>query len=217
MDRVTQQSSSEHQAVNFFAIGVTGGTGSGKTTLAKELHRTISASQNCAVISQDSYYRDQSHIAMSERKLINYDHPDALDLDLLSHHLEELRSKNSIQMPTYNFETHCRESTLQAIDPIPVVIVEGILILQHAATRAALNLKIFIDTPTETRRDRRIYRDVSERGRNESSVRQQFDETAQPMHTRFVDPTRQHADLIVSGLSPIDSIAEEVLRLYSNK
>ena len=202
--------------MNFFAIGITGGTGSGKTTLAKELHDRISASRSCALISQDSYYRDQSHLAMNERRLVNYDHPDALDLDLLAHHLEALRSNKPIQIPTYNFATHCREPNLEDVDPIPVVIVEGILILQHAATRAALNLKVFVDTPTEVRRDRRIHRDVSERGRDESSVRQQFEETAQPMHSRFVDPTRQHADLIVSGLSPKESIAKEVLRLYSD-
>lgn len=201
--------------MNFFAIGIAGGTGSGKTTLAEELSRVIQ--RPLVLISQDSYYRDQSGIEMAERLQVNYDHPDALEFDLLAHHLEELRAGRGIEMPCYDFETHCRKPDLQRVEPVAVVIVEGILIFHHPPTRNALDLKVFIDTPEETRLERRIRRDVETRGRVESTVREQFEAIAQPMHERFVEPSRQHADLVVSGRDPEQTLVDEVLRNYPRR
>jgi len=200
--------------MNFLSIGIAGGTGSGKTTLAESLARAISVDQDVVLIAQDSYYHDQSAIEMVDRASINYDHPDALELDLLTHHLEELRIGQGVEMPCYNFQTHCRKPNTQSVAPVPVAIVEGILIFQHAPTRNALDLKVFVDAPVETRMERRIRRDVEDRGRIESTARRQFEKTAQPMHEIFVEPSRHHADLIVSGLSPIESMVNEVLGLY---
>ncbi|MEE2887895.1 MAG: uridine kinase [Planctomycetota bacterium] len=200
--------------MNFLSIGIAGGTGSGKTTLAESLARAIGVDQDVVLIAQDSYYHDQSDLEMVDRASINYDHPDALELDLLTHHLEELRIGQGVEMPCYSFRTHCRKPNTQSIAPVSVAIVEGILIFQHAPTRNALDLKVFVDAPVETRMERRIRRDIEDRGRIESAARRQFEKTAQPMHEIFVEPSRHHADLIVSGLSPIESMVNEVLGLY---
>lgn len=197
--------------MNFYAIGIAGGTGSGKTTLANALAREFAVVRDVVVIGQDSYYHDHSELDMTERSFINYDHPDALELELLACQVDELRTGRAIDVPSYNFQTHCRELETTRVEPVSLAIVEGILIFQHAPTRNVLDLKVFVDTPKALRKERRIRRDTEERGRTESAVERQFDASAQPMHEIFVEPSKHHADVIVSGRDPIDTVVREVL------
>ena len=173
--------------------------------------REFSVVRDVAVIGQDSYYHDHSELDMTERAFINYDHPDALELELLACHVDELRTGRGIDMPLYDFQTHCRGPETERVEPVSLVLVEGILIFQHAPTRNVLDLKVFVDAPTALRKERRIRRDTEERGRTESAVQRQFDTSAQPMHEIFVEPSKHHADVIVSGRDPIDTVVREVL------
>jgi uridine kinase len=177
-------------------IGIAGGTGSGKTTVAHKLAAAIPAGR-VALIDHDSYYKDQSTLAPDEREALNYDHPSALESDLLAAHLRTLRGGVAVELPIYDFATHTRKAETRRVDPAPVIIVEGILVFVEAAVREQLDIKIFVDTDADIRLMRRIRRDLEQRGRTFASVRDQYYATVRPMHLEYVEPSKRWADLIV--------------------
>lgn len=181
-----------------YIVGIAGGTGAGKTTLAHILFDHLG--DDCAIrIAHDAYYRDFSHIPADQRGQINFDHPDALETDLLVQHLKALSRGETVLIPVYDFSTHSRSHRTLELCPRPVIIVEGILLLVEQVLRDALNLKIFVDAPPDIRLIRRMNRDVDERGRTPESVAVQYLETVRPMHDAYVEPSRKYADLIVCG------------------
>lgn len=180
-----------------FIVGIAGGTGSGKTVLARAIANCL-APQDVAIIQYDSYYKDRSHLPSSEREKINYDHPDALETNLLIHHLKELIAGNTVHVPNYDFSTHCRSDKQIRVEPSKAVILEGVLILADAKLRELIDIKIFIDVSDDIRFIRRLQRDVMERSRTIDSVVGQYIETARPMHTKYVEPSKQYADIIIS-------------------
>jgi uridine kinase len=184
-------------------IGVAGGSGSGKTTFARELHAALGPGVS-AVLTQDHYYIDQSAVFRGDGENVNFDHPDSLDFSLLAKHLLELRAGRPIQVPIYDFATHTRLPQASLFLPVPVVIVDGILILSQALVRPQLDFSVFIAAPEQVRFDRRLERDVAERGRTPEGVRKQFDRQVKPMHDLFVEPSRRHADEVISGLDPFE-------------
>ncbi len=177
-------------------VGIAGGTGSGKTTIAKNITRTLALGRSVR-IDHDSYYRDHSDLPMEERERLNYDHPDALDNDLLVEHLKMLKAGFPIEKPIYNFRLHGREKETETIEPAPVIVVEGILILADRRIRELCDLKIFVDTDADIRVFRRIRRDMEKRGRSFESIRKQYYTTVRPMHLQFVEPTKRKADIII--------------------
>lgn len=177
-----------------FFIGIAGGSGSGKTTFAKKI---LEAFPNMSLISQDSYYKDLSTLPMEKREKINFDHPDSLEFDLLQKHLIDLKHGRSIEVPVYNFHSHCREPRTQTISPSQIVVIEGILILAMPEIRELLDLKIFIDTDDDIRIIRRLERDITERSRDFKSIKNQYLESVKPMHNAFVEPSKKYADVIV--------------------
>ncbi|MEW9032430.1 MAG: uridine kinase [Planifilum fimeticola] len=176
-------------------IGVAGGSGSGKTTVVRNVCDRL---EGCvAVIEQDAYYRDQSHLPMEERKKTNYDHPLAFDHDLLITHLNQLLKRKPIEKPVYDYTQHTRSRESVTVAPKDVIIVEGILILEDERLRALMDIKVFVDTDADIRILRRIERDVKSRGRSLDSVIQQYLTTVRPMHQQFVEPSKRYADLII--------------------
>lgn len=178
-------------------IAVAGGTGSGKSTLIRALAKSI-GSEAVVILSHDDYYKDQSHIRISERHLINFDHPDALDTALLIEHITKLRNGTPVAVPVYDFEHHARYKTMP-LDPKRIVIVDGILLLAEPELREHFDLKVFIDADSDIRFIRRQQRDIVQRGRTAESVAEQWIATVKLMHDQFVEPSREHADIIVSG------------------
>ena len=178
-------------------IGIAGGSGSGKTTVVRAIQDSLKG-KKVAVISQDSYYKDSSHVPIEERKKINFDHPDALDWDLLCKQLSDLRDGNSIQQPVYSYIT-CTRSADQTIpvEPADVIIVEGILVLSIAKLRKLMDIKIFVDAEPDDRLMRIIYRDILERGRNMDTAFSHYCETVKPMHLQFIEPSKRFADIII--------------------
>ena len=177
-------------------IGVAGGSGSGKTTVVRRLVAGLGA-DSTTVVEHDRYYHDRPESTVAERAAVNYDHPDSLDTALLVSHLDTLRSNAPVALPSYDFTEHRRRAETQATLPRAVVIVEGILVLADARLRSLMDMKVFVETDLETRFDRRLRRDVRERGRSPESVREQFAETVQPMHDLHVEPSRQFADIVI--------------------
>jgi uridine kinase len=177
-------------------VGVAGGTGSGKTTVAHKLAAAMPAGR-CVTIEHDAYYIDQGHLPPEERALINYDHPASLESTLLADHLRELRAGRAVDVPIYDFATHTRRKERRHVVPAPVVIVEGILVFVDAALRDQMDIKIFVDTDADIRLMRRIRRDLEQRGRTFESVRSQYYATVRPMHIEHVEPSKRWADLIV--------------------
>ena len=177
-------------------IGIAGGTGSGKTTVAAKLAAAMPAGR-CAVIDHDAYYRDQAHLPLAVRAEINYDHPSSLETSLLAEHLLTLRSGRAVEVPIYDFVTHSRRRETRRVEPAPVIIVEGILVFVEAALRDQMDIKIFVDTDADIRLMRRIRRDLEHRGRTFASVRDQYYATVRPMHLEFVEPSKRWADLII--------------------
>jgi uridine kinase len=177
-------------------IGVAGGTGSGKTTVADEIVRRVGPDR-IASVHQDRYYRDLSHIEKGQRALHNFDHPDAIEEALLVEHLGLLTSGRPAPLPVYDFADHVRTMEIQIVDPRPVVLLEGILILAVAAIRECIDVKLFVDTDSDIRFIRRLRRDLAERGRTVRSVIDQWCETVRPMHLEFVEPSKRYADLII--------------------
>lgn len=183
-----------------YILGIAGGSGSGKTTLAQSLLKAL-GNQQASLIAHDAYYKDQSHLPQSRRAQTNFDHPDALETELLITHLKNLQNGQTIQVPTYDFATHTRTSKSITLKPIPIFIIEGILLFTHPQLCDLLNFKIFVDAPPDIRFTRRLNRDVSERGRTPESVTHQYLTTVRPMHNTFVEPSRKYADLILPGES----------------
>jgi uridine kinase len=177
-------------------IGVAGGTGSGKTTVANEILQRVGADQ-IAYIPHDAYYRDLAHLPSHERKRINYDHPDSLESELLVDHLKELRAGRAVEIPVYDFTTHTRTQETRRVGPAPVILVEGILVFTEPRLRAQFDVKLYIDTDADVRFIRRLRRDIEERGRSVESVCSQYLSTVRPMHLEFVEPSKRYADVII--------------------
>lgn len=177
-------------------IGITGGTGSGKSTVAQEIYKSLDEKQIC-IIEQDSYYKDQSHLSFEERIKTNYDHPDAFDTELLLKHLKMLCEGKAIDKPIYDFGIHNRVKETIRVEPKDIIIIEGILILAEPEIRNMLDIKIFVDTDADVRIVRRIQRDIKERKRTLESVIDQYISVVRPMHLQFVEPTKRYADIII--------------------
>lgn len=177
-------------------IGICGGTGSGKTTIARSIVESVSA-QNVVLVEQDSYYRNLSDMPLDERHQANFDHPDSLDSDMLVNHLLRLKQGLSIEMPLYDFATHTRSEKIEIIEPRPVVIVEGILIFAEPRVLDLLDVRVYVDTPDDIRLMRRLRRDITERGRTFERTLEQYERTIRPMHYEFVEPSKRHADIII--------------------
>jgi uridine kinase len=177
-------------------IGIAGGTGSGKSTVASKIAAGL-PDDSVAIIDHDSYYKEHSHLTVEERARLNFDHPDALDNDLLVAHLEQLRAGRAVDIPIYDFKTHGRAAEKRHLEPRRILIVEGILVFVEERVRKLLDVKIFVDTDADIRVFRRIRRDLEHRGRTFQSIREQYYKTVRPMHLQFVEPSKRWADLIV--------------------
>lgn len=198
-------------------IGIGGGSGSGKTTIAEALYGELGPERS-VLIFHDAYYRDQSHLLLAERSRLNYDHPDALETELLIEHLRELLAGRPVRRPTYDFKSHARAAETVEIEPAPVILLEGVLVLADPDLRQLMDLKIYVDTDADLRFMRRLQRDIEERGRSVDSVIRQYLDTVRPMHVEFVEPSRAHADLVipegfnVGAVSTVLGMARDFLR-----
>lgn len=177
-------------------IGVAGGTGSGKTTVAREIFRQF-REESILMIEQDAYYKDQSEKTMEERIKTNYDHPFAFDNDLLLEQLQKLLAYQTIEKPIYNFAEHNRAKEVVIVKPKDVIILEGILVLEDKRLRDIMDIKLFVDTDADVRIIRRLVRDIEERGRTLNSVIEQYTSIVRPMHLQFIEPTKRYADIII--------------------
>lgn len=177
-------------------IGVAGGSASGKTTVSQAILRRVGREQ-IAYIPHDLYYRDLGHLPIAQRARFNFDHPDALDNDLLVTHLDALMRGEAVQLPTYDFATYLRLPHTQIQSPCPVVLLEGILIFAEPVLRQRMHMKLFVDTEADLRFIRRLQRDIYERGRSLDSVVDQYLHTVRPMHIEFVEPSKRYADIII--------------------
>jgi len=185
-------------------IGIAGGSGSGKTTVANVILQRVGADR-IAYLPHDAYYRDLKNLPPMQRMQVNFDHPDSLESDLLIQHIHQLKSWKSIALPVYDFTTHTRTERTILIEPQRVIIVEGILIFADKALRDLFDVKIFVDTDSDIRFIRRLQRDISERGRTTESVIKQYLSTVRPMHLEFVEPSKRYADVIIpeGGLNTV--------------
>jgi uridine kinase len=182
--------------MNAFALGVAGGTGSGKTTVAREILEAVGR-ERIAFLAQDSYYRDIEWGSHEELLAHNFDHPSAVDTELLLAHLQQLKAGNSIEVPVYDFVSHRRTEETERVEARPVIILEGILLFVEPQLREHLDFKIYVDTDADVRLIRRVRRDISERGRTLDDVLRQYLQTVRPMHLDFVEPSKRWADVIV--------------------
>lgn len=180
---------------NILVIGIAGGTGSGKTTLVKKIKEQFG--NVVTVLSHDNYYRRLDHMPLEERAKVNYDEPKALETELMSLHLEQLRAGQAIDCPVYDFSQHNRSDETLHIEPTQVIIVEGILIFENKPLRDLMDIRIFVDTDADIRICRRIKRDVNKRGRSLESVIEQYQTTVKPMHEKYVEPSRRYAHIVV--------------------
>ena len=200
-----------------FIIGVAGGSGSGKTTVTAKVLETIGPDM-AAVIVQDYYYRDQSHLTFEQRLATNYDHPHAFDWPLLIEHIEDLLAGRAIEMPVYDFTNHTRASHTITVKPAPVIVIEGLFPLYDATLRDMMSLKIFVDTDPDVRFIRRLQRDIRERGRSADHVIEHYLATVRPMHNQFIEPTKRFADVILphgANDPAVDIITTKVASLIS--
>ena len=195
-------------------IGIAGGTGSGKTTVVNQIIKQLPTGEVC-VISQDSYYNETVNLSYEERSKINFDHPRAIDFDLIVKHLKKLRSGKTIEQPVYSFVTHNRTTDTIKTRPRKVVIVEGILILNNEALRDLFDIKIFVHADTDERLIRRIRRDITERGRDIDEVLNRYQDTLKPMHLQFIEPTKNFADIIIPN-NKHNTVAIDVVRTVIN-
>ena len=179
-----------------FVVAVAGGSGSGKTTVARAIGTALPPGAS-VTLEQDHYYRDRAELPFEERVKVNYDHPDAIEFELLQHHVDELVASRPVDRPSYDFAAHARRSERVHLDPAPIIIVEGILALTLPEMRTRYDLKIFVDTDADIRLMRRIRRDLEERGRSFAQVHAQYYESVRPMHLAFVEPSKRFADVIV--------------------
>jgi uridine kinase len=201
-------------------IGIAGGTGSGKTTVANVILERVGA-QNIAFLAHDSYYRDLKDLPRAQRDLVNFDHPNSLETDLLVAHLESLRQWKAVDVPVYDFTIHSRTSQIRHLEPQPVVLVEGILVFAEPELRRLFDVKIFVDTDPDVRFIRRLKRDLVERGRTVDSVIQQYETSVRPMHLEFVEPSKRYADVIIpeGGLNTVamDMVVARIETLLSRR
>jgi len=192
-----------------FVIGVAGGSGSGKTTVVRRIVDSLGPEQ-VTLLDHDRYYRDRNDLRLEERAALNYDHPDALETDLLVRHVRELKSGKPVDVPQYDFTRHARLPQTETFQPRRALIVEGILVFTDAALRDLMDIKVFVDTDSDTRFIRRLRRDVAERGRTMESVIDQYQHTVKPMHLEFVEPSKRYADVIIP-LGGHNTVAVELL------
>jgi uridine kinase len=200
-----------------FVIGVAGGSGSGKSTVTREVLASIGP-EMAAVVMQDDYYLDQTHLSPEERCKTNYDHPDAFDWPLMMQHVQALRHGKAIEMPVYDFSVHNRSSKTITVKPAPVIVIEGLFALYDPRLCKMMSLKIYVDTASDVRFIRRLERDITERGRSTESVIQQYLETVRPMHKQFIEPTKRNADVILphgANGPAVDIITTKVKSLIS--
>jgi uridine kinase len=194
-------------------IGISGGTGSGKTTVANRILESVGA-REVIFLQQDSYYRNLDQLPLDIRNAVNFDHPDAIDNDLLVEHVRALKSGKAIDLPIYDFKTDSRKAETIRVEPRPIVIVEGILIFAEVRLLKEMDIKVFVDTPDDIRFIRRLQRDIAERGRTAESVIEQYLLTVRPMHLQFVEPSKREADVIIpeggSNLVGIDLISGKI-------
>lgn len=197
-------------------IGIAGGTGSGKTTVARAIYDRV-GKDRIEWISHDSYYRNFEGLSPNEKHHINFDHPDSLETELLARHVDVLCKGSAVEVPIYDFTTHSRTLETHRVEPRKVIIVEGILVLAEPELRKRIDIKLFVDTPPDIRFMRRLVRDIKSRGRSVESVIEQYMTTVRPMHEEFVEPSKRHADLIIpeggENLVAIDAIIARVERL----
>lgn len=193
-----------------YFLGVAGGSAGGKSTFCDKLVEAL-PKNSVALIHVDSYYRAQDQLSPKQRSLLNYDHPDAVEFELLVRHLTMLRDGDAFPMPVYDFKTHNRTKKRLTVEPAPIVIVEGILSLYPEELRTLYDLKIFVDASESVRFERRLLRDTKERGRTEQSVRRQWEATVQPMYLAYCEPCRKFANLVIDGSGNYDSAVKEVL------
>ena len=179
-------------------IGVYGGTGSGKTTIVAQIVSELPTSE-IQVISQDSYYKDNSDISFEERCMLNFDHPDAIDFELLCKHIRALKNGETIAQPIYSFKTHNRTGETVSVSPKKILIVEGILILNYPKLRSMFDLKVYVDAESDMRMERRVSRDITERGRTPEEVLSRYIKTLKPMHQQFIKPMKVHADVVIEN------------------
>ncbi len=178
-------------------IGISGGSGSGKTTIVKRIYSEIP--ENCiSIVAHDSYYKDQSHLTYEERCKTNYDHPFAFDTDLFVEHIKNLKNGQFVEKPIYDYEVHNRKKETIIVEPTEIVIVEGLLVFYEERIRELLDIKIFVDTDADIRIMRRIIRDMKERGRTLDSIIAQYINTVRPAHEQFIEPSKKYADIIVT-------------------
>ena len=178
-------------------IGIAGGSGSGKTTVVREIARRMSPHEHVTVIPQDSYYKDQGHLSMEERQALNFDHPDSIDWDLLVQQLRELKAGKAIDQPTYSYITCTRQAGTVHVEPSDIIIVEGILIFTCKELMDELDIKVFVDADDDDRLMRVITRDIVERGKNVEWVIDRYTKTVKPMYLQFIAPSKRYADIIV--------------------
>lgn len=199
-------------------IGIAGGTGSGKSTFTNRLKAEFGA--DVSVIYHDNYYRAHDDLPFEERKFLNYDHPDAFETDLLLKHLEELKNGHAISCPTYDYSLHTRAKEILTIESRPVILLEGILVLENQALRDMLDIKIFVDADADERILRRILRDTRERGRDVGNIIDQYLTTVKPMHNLYVEPTKIFADIITnSGMNDVafDLVKQKIHTILDNQ
>ena len=177
-------------------IGIAGGSGSGKTTVLQRILRTFGADP-IAILDHDAYYRDLSHLSPEKRAQFNFDHPEALETDLMREHLDQLVEGESIEKPVYDFTTHTRRDETETVEPRPVILIEGILVLAESLLREQMDIKIYVDAADDIRLMRRIRRDMQERDRSIEGILRQYERTVRPMHLEFVEPSRREADIII--------------------
>ncbi len=199
-------------------IGIAGGTGSGKTTVVRKITALLPKGQ-AAILSQDAYYKDSSHLPLEERLVLNFDHPDSLDFDLMVKHIKALKSGKAIDQPIYSYLTCTRANETMPLEPHPVVIVEGILIFTSKELRKLMDIKIFVDADADDRLGRVICRDIVERGRDVKAVLDRYEKTVKPMHLQFIEPSKRYADLIIPqgghndvGISMLHAIIERAMQ-----
>ena len=199
-------------------IGIAGGSGSGKTRLVKNILLELSDTKTTS-IEVDSYYKDLSHLSFKEREKNNFDHPDSIDFKLLYKHLKEIINNNKIETPVYNYKEHIRDkNNTKTIENVQIILLEGIFALYHEEIRDLIEIKIFVDTPSDIRILRRIKRDVNKRKRTIDSVIEQYNQTVRPMFIKYVKPTKEYADLIVpyggNNKISIDTIVTKIKKYY---
>lgn len=201
-------------------IGVAGGTGSGKTTVSEAILDRVGRDR-IAYLQHDSYYRDRSHLPPGERAEVNFDHPDALETELMVRHLEALQQGRAVEVPVYDFTRHVRKDETRTLRPRPVVLVEGILVLAEESLRRQMDVKLYVDTDADLRFIRRLRRDISERDRTLDSVVEQYLDDVRPMHLEFVEPSKRYADLIIpeGGFNTValDAVVAQVERLLDRE